>query len=45
MLRVAVDNGRCSGFFYKFDRTTESNEDDKFVVVVGPVVVLSLIHI
>ena len=28
MLRVSVEGGGCSGFSYKFDLTTDKNEDD-----------------
>ncbi|WP_439575257.1 iron-sulfur cluster insertion protein ErpA [Phreatobacter sp.] len=39
MLRISVEGGGCSGFQYRFDFTTERNDDD-FVIEKGGATVL-----
>ncbi|QCK87273.1 iron-sulfur cluster insertion protein ErpA [Phreatobacter aquaticus] len=45
MLRISVEGGGCSGFQYKFDFTTDRNDDDLVIEKAGATVLVDEISL
>lgn len=45
MLRISVEGGGCSGFQYRFDFTTERNDDDLVIEKAGATVLVDEISL
>ncbi|WP_455478271.1 HesB/IscA family protein [Bartonella sp. B10] len=44
-LRISVEGGRCSGFFYKYDLVSESKEDDLVLEKDGAIVFIDSVSL